>query len=82
MKEYYGAYYCEELDVTCYMEVKDDALMVKRRKFPDDKLIAKEKDIFLTESGARIDFTRDKQDKINGLTVTTDRVWNLRFDKK
>jgi hypothetical protein len=64
------------------MKIKDDALMVKRRKFPNDKLIAKEKDIFLTESGARIDFTRDKQDKINGLTVTTDRVWNLRFDKK
>jgi CubicO group peptidase (beta-lactamase class C family) len=82
LKEYSGAFYSEELDVTCYMEVKDDALMVKRRKFPDDKLIAKEKDIFLTESGARISFTRDKQDKVNGCTVTTSRVWNLRFDKK
>jgi CubicO group peptidase (beta-lactamase class C family) len=82
LKEYSGAFYSEELDVTCYMEVKDDALMVKRRKFEDDKLTAKEKDIFLTEGGARIYFTRDKQDKVNGLTVTTGRVWNLRFDEK
>ncbi len=82
LSEYTGTYYSEELDVNYIVVIKDTSLLLERRKFEEEKLSPTESDTFLVRQRLKIDFTRSKQNKINGFTVSTRRVRNLRFVKK
>jgi hypothetical protein len=78
--EYVGTYYSEELDTKFILLLKDDRLYLKRRKFRNSRMIAREADLFIS-SGYRYKFQRDKNNRITGFTLTTGRVRNLKFIK-
>ena len=82
LSEYTGTYYSEELDVNCTIVLRDTSLMVERRKFEPQELSPTESDTFSISRSTKIHFTRSKQNKINGFTLSTGRIRNLRFDRK
>ncbi|MDH5406936.1 MAG: DUF3471 domain-containing protein, partial [Candidatus Aminicenantes bacterium] len=82
LSEYTGTYYSEELDVNCTIVIRDTSLMVEQRKFEPQELSPTESDTFSTSGRTKIHFTRSKQNKIDGFTLSSRRIRNLRFDKK
>ena len=82
LSEYTGTYYSEELDVNCTIVIRDTSLMLEWRKFEPEELSPTESDTFSTSGRTKIHFTRSKQNKIDGFTLSSRRIRNLRFDKK
>ena len=82
LSEYTGTYYSEELDVNCTIVLRDTSLMVERRKFEPEELSPTESDTFSISGRTKIHFTRSKQNKINGFTLSTGRIRNLHFVRK
>ncbi len=80
--QYVGRYTSEELDVTYTIVVQDDALILKRRKFPDRPLLPTVADGFTDERAVHLAFTRDSEGIVTGFTVLTGRIRNLRFAKQ
>jgi len=76
--QYVGTYYSEELDTKFVVEQKENRLYLKRRKFRNVRMLARDEDIFYS-SGDQYKFQRDKNNRVSGFTVTTGRVRNLKF---
>ena len=82
LAEYSGVYYSEELDTRYTVIVKDDRLVVRRRKFEDATLAPKAPDEFDAKNAATIKFTRDSQKRVSGFELNAGRVRHLRFSKE
>ena len=82
LTEYSGVYYSDELDTRYTVIVKDDKLVVRRRKFEDMKLTPKTSDEFNLAIGGSIKFIRDSQKRVAGLELNAGRARRLRFSKE
>jgi hypothetical protein len=78
--EYAGTYVSDEAEVTLVAAVDGNTLVLKRR--PDDviRLSPLYRDAFRGPIGF-VRFHRDSANRIINLSVTQDRVWDLRFRK-
>jgi CubicO group peptidase (beta-lactamase class C family) len=84
LSEYAGDYYSEELGTTYTIVLMDGKLIAQHRRNSDIPLTAKIKDAFTGGAWffSNVTFTRDKENHIDGLTVSGSRVRNLRFDRQ
>jgi hypothetical protein len=80
---YTGKYYCPELECTYGIILKDHQLVLTNAKYPDSPLVFYDEkrlndDLDWMRS---LDFTKNKQGRINGFEVNYDKIQDLRFDK-
>jgi hypothetical protein len=77
---YAGEYISDEAELTLRVTAQDGALTVHRR--PETKLALTPtfKDAFTSELGG-IQFLRDARGAVREMSVSQDRVWDLRFKK-
>ena len=78
---YAGSYYSDELDVRYDLTLEDSTLVVHHRKLDDPRLTPAFRDAFTLESGATVQFTRDRSDKVTGFAISDGRVRGVRFDR-
>lgn len=81
VKQYVGAFYSEELDVTYYVTEKENKLYCSIKGKQPFVLQAKAQDMFTFGTG-EIQFLRDGQNKILEFSVKAGRVTNLKFTRK
>jgi CubicO group peptidase (beta-lactamase class C family) len=81
LKEYAGAYYSDELDSVYRLEVDGDKLVLKRKKYPPIACSVAFKDAFSNPALGTLQFTRDTQNRVNGLILHGGRIRNFRFVK-
>lgn len=81
LAEYAGVYYSEELDTRYTIMVKEEKLVVRRRKFEDTSLTPKSADEFTAANAGTIKFLRDDQKRVSGFEINAGRVRHLRFAK-
>ncbi|MFX0093331.1 MAG: serine hydrolase domain-containing protein [Candidatus Hodarchaeota archaeon] len=88
LKEFIGDYYSEELDVVYNITEEENSLIIKVKKEMGN-LNPLFKDIFAArmntlpyKPGIRITFSRDKQDKITGFSLSSQRASNILFNRK
>jgi CubicO group peptidase (beta-lactamase class C family) len=87
LAQYAGRYYSPELDIYWKIQVRDDHLIVKRRKYVDSQLTPLFRDAFSDDWGPLMGypttylvvFERDEHDAIIGLRVSGTRVRHLSF---
>ena len=77
-EDYVGRFYSPELDVAYEILEGDDALILRRRRFPDRNLVPRSADGF-SAGNWRLAFSRDDAGGVNEFRITTGRVRNLRF---
>ncbi|MEN8173564.1 MAG: serine hydrolase domain-containing protein [Chloroflexota bacterium] len=89
MNDYVGTYYSPELDVRYTVILKDEKLILKRRKYGESSLLPTFRDGFIgdymTEEGSGglyIKFTRDEKGRLDGISLSTGRVRGLLFMKQ
>jgi CubicO group peptidase (beta-lactamase class C family) len=90
LAQYAGRYYSPELDIYWGIEVGDNHLIAKRRKYVDSKLTPLFTDAFSDDweplmgypTTYLVVFERDERDAITGLRVSGTRVRHLRFIKQ
>ncbi len=89
LAEYAGRYYSPELDIYWTIQVSDESLVAKRRKYIDSQLTPLFADAFSDDwtplmgypTTYLVVFERDAQGAISGLRVSGTRVRNLKFDR-
>lgn len=81
LEPYLGDYYSEELSTTYTFIEKDSQLVATHARSPDIGLSSVKTDIFKA-GGNIVVFTRDSENAIDGLKVSTGRVKNLDFRKQ
>ena len=82
LKEFSGVFYSPEIEATYTISLKDDQLVLRRKNVDGDTpLVGQFADAFSAPGTGGIRFTRDTQNRVNGLLLTTGRVRNLRFVK-
>jgi len=79
LQEYKGSFYSPELDTKYTVTTNDSSLMVKIPRNEASSFSPYIKDTFLGDFV--LQFSRDKQNKINGFFLTTGRTRNLYFEK-
>ena len=79
--EYTGKYFSEELQIYYPIIIKTNKLVVSHHKKKEFELIPLEKDCFQGYR-AQIVFTRGEGNAITGFQITSQRVRNLKFQKK
>lgn len=82
LAEYAGDYFSEELNVTYVLKVEGDKLTFKMPRATQAALSPSITDSFNATGGLRFNFQRDRQNRVNGFTVSAGRVRNLRFVRK
>jgi CubicO group peptidase (beta-lactamase class C family) len=82
LKEYAGAYYSEELDAIYRLEVDADKLVLKRKKNSPASFMAAFKDAFNNPGLGVIRFTRNAQQRVSGMIISSGRIRHLRFVKQ
>ena len=79
MDQYAGNYYCEELDVTYHLFVKDNHLWYIMKNMVPFKLTTEKEDKFISPVSFVLKFEKDSNQKISGFTLDAGRVTNLKF---
>ena len=77
---YAGTYRSPELEATLTFEVAGDALRVEHPKWPPTTASPAYEDAF-TDSTATYMFTRNPAGAVDGLTLSLERAYRLRFDR-
>ena len=88
--QYAGRYHSPELDIHWTIEMGEDHLLIKRRKYVDSVLTPLFADAFSDDwlplmgypTTYLVVFERDRHDTITGLRVSGTRVRNLRFTRQ
>jgi CubicO group peptidase (beta-lactamase class C family) len=83
LQAYAGSYYSEELDTRWNIELRDSALVLKRPKFPEARLVPVYPDGFsLGGEGGNLlfSFSRGAGNRVTGFEVGTSRLRGLRFE--
>ncbi len=81
LAEFSAAYWSDEAEVSLTAAVENGALVLKRRPDAVMALTAIDRDTFRGSIGT-VTFRRDTAGKINALSITQDRVWDLRFQRQ
>jgi CubicO group peptidase (beta-lactamase class C family) len=81
LREYTGAYYSEELDVTYRIVIEEGSLLIKARNAPRVGLVSQTKDEF-RRLGATFNFVRDDQQQITGFALSGGRAKGIQFVRK
>ena len=83
LDEFVGTYYCKTLNVSYILNKNEKGLFTSNKNQPNINLSPIQLDLFL--SSARnlggIHFIRDKQQKITGFQINSDKIKNLLFEK-
>jgi hypothetical protein len=90
LAQYAGRYYSPELDIYWTVEMGQDHLRIKRRKYVDSKLTPLFTDAFSDDwlplmgypTTYLLVFERDEHESITGLRVSGTRVRNLSFTRQ
>jgi CubicO group peptidase (beta-lactamase class C family) len=81
--EYEGVYYSEEIDSTYRVALKDNKLVVTRKKAAPTQLTPAFRDAFASVGIlGTFRFTRDAQNRVNGFRLSAGRIRNFRFIKQ
>lgn len=78
---YAGAYRSEEIEPLYRIQVENGKLVLRRLKFENDALEPVLHDLFTGDIGS-LRFTRNKQRRVSGLLLNTNRIRNFRFRKQ
>ncbi|MGI8857497.1 MAG: serine hydrolase domain-containing protein [Thermomicrobiales bacterium] len=82
LASYPGVYHSDELDVAYTIAMRDDDLVLRRRKVPDSPLRPTIIDQFINQERLQIAFERDEDGQVSGFTIFTGRIRNLRFARQ
>jgi hypothetical protein len=82
LTEYAGDYYSEELDTRYTVILKDDKLVIRRKKFEDAALNSTFTDAFSNPDFGGLRFIRDSAKRVSGFEFNAGRVRNLQFSKE
>ena len=81
LAEFPGVYHSAELDVDYTVLELDGRLVLRRWRFDDRPLRSSGSDAF-SAGNWRVQFSRGDSGEVNGLSITTGRVRNLRFTRR
>ena len=81
LTQYPGVYHSAELGVDYTISHRDGGLYLSRWRFEDRALLGRGEDSF-SAGNWRVLFTRDATADVNGFTITSGRVRNLRFVRR
>jgi len=81
LQAYVGTYQSDEAEATLVAAIEGDTLVLKRRPDTVLRLNPVYVDAFRAPLGL-VRFRRDAAGKVTGLSVSQDRVWDLRFEKR
>lgn len=83
LDEFLGPYYCKALNVSYILGKNEKGLFTSNRNQPNISFSPIELDLFLgsTRNLGGIRFIRNKQQKIKGFQVNSDKIKNLLFEK-
>ena len=79
---YAGTYRSEEIETTLVVAVLNGGLVAKRRPDTTIALRPHSKDRFEGAAGLGLVTFRREKNRVTALSVTQDRVWDLRFEKR
>ncbi len=83
LAQFVGNYYSDEIDSTYKVTLKEDKLVLTRKKADATILQPLFRDAFATISIlGTIRFTRDAQNRVNGFTLSAGRIRNFKFVKR
>jgi beta-lactamase family protein len=82
LAEYAGDYYSEELDTRYTVILKDDKLVIRRKKLEDTALNSTFTDAFSNPDFGGLRFIRDSAKRVSGFEFSAGRVRNLQFSKE
>lgn len=80
--ELVGTYSSDEAETVLEVAVKENTLVVKRRPDATIALRPVYKDAFSAQGLGLVRFRRDAAGAVTALSVTLDRVWDMRFERK
>jgi len=78
---YTGSYYSPELDTSYEIILENGQLLRRHSRHPDQPLTFIRPDLFNMGGWFQVQFTRDAQGSITGLTMNNARIRNLAFQK-
>jgi len=81
LAELSGGYWSDEAEVELNAAVESGVLVLRRRPDSAMALTAIDRDTFRGSIGI-VTFRRDAAGKVNAMSVTQDRVWDLRFQRR
>jgi hypothetical protein len=77
-----GTYVSDEIETTLVAVVEGGALVIKRRPATTIRLAPLYPDAFSAPGLGTVVFRRDAAGRVNELSVSQDRVWDLRFTRR
>ena len=77
---YVGAYHSDEAEVTYWVEVEDDGLVLRDRYGDGPSLVPVYPDAF-RQGGSTFIFRRDESGRVTQASLSQGRVWDLRFER-
>jgi hypothetical protein len=81
LQEYAGTYASAEAETTLLATVEGDSLVFKQRPATTVRLTPVYADAFTGSQLGTVVFRRDGSGRVSGLSVSQDRVWDLRFTR-
>ena len=81
LQEYAGTYVSEEAEVELRAVAHDGALVLRRQPDSSISLAPTYKDGFTAPGYGTVVFRRGAGGRIEGLSISQDRVWDLRFKR-
>lgn len=82
LADYAGIYDSAELDVGYRVALRGEALVLDRGRRGTHPLVALAQDDFACAGGLSIRFERDAAGPVAAMLVSTERVWDLRFERR
>lgn len=82
LAEFAGSYYSDELDTRFTLVVKDDKLILRRKKLDDSPLKHTFADKFTDQDLGDFKFIRDSAKHVSGFELNAGRVRHLQFSKE
>lgn len=80
LRAFVGTYSSDELGTEYRFVLMDGGLVRQHRKLPEVRLRPTYRDGFM--GNGSYDFTRDDDGRVDGFTISTGRVWKVRFDRR
>ena len=82
LQTYVGDYGSEEAQATLHVVVQGDRLALQNRPGTWSPMVPTYRDAFLTPGVGVVRFLRDASGKVTEMSVSQERVWDLRFKKR
>ncbi len=77
-----GDYWSDELETVYHLNIKNKRLVMNHRWLGNITLQPVAQDFFRTNWGYFVKFTRDKKNKVSGLSINSNRTLNVLFHRK